>query len=383
MTLVRTMLLVPLLLAGLTTCFSEPPGERDKAQAVSEYLAEFLQATPGDAARHTERLNQLLKDNRALDRLVAWSLQYPQGFALLLPTIDNEEFTRRFSRRVVAQGKSFVFLERFAQNRAPAMSAMRDRVRQLEGRDRRTMVVGKELSHSALQRIARLNGKAAGVSWSGAAVLVTQSECRLGFITAGHNVVDRHGQLRTPLDNFRLSLADRPHKVLQVLPIQASAAPEQDWALLVAEKVRCGDHYPEAELAIAPNRRLPARGMAVGLYCFHQGERDVMPSLYQESCRIYPTDAGVLDYYANRPAGQLGVHTCLSEKGSSGCPILFQENRMTYLLGMQIERDADTGAGIARLISGEFAQALVGLQRDFGGEEALTANAGARAKDDD
>jgi len=299
--------------------------------------------------------------------LVDWSLQNPRHFTHLLPFLDHQPFARHFAERVVVQGKRFVFLERFAERGGQQLADLAEQIRLLEGQDKRVMVRGQQAVASS-PGIARLTGEADGVRWDGAAVLVAEDACRLGLVTAGHNVVNDEGELRAPLRDFRLHIGDRAHVLLAVLPVQATRAPEHDWTLLVAEKVRCGERYPGLPLAVAANRSVPQEGMTVALYCYHRGKWDVRPVLYREECRIYPTDAGVLDYYAGRPAGQLGVHSCVSERGSSGCPILLKKDRQTYLLGTQIERDGDTGAGIARLVSGDFAQALAALRRDFEGQ---------------
>ena len=89
------------------------------------------------------------------------------------------------------------------------------------------------------------------------------------------------------------------------------------------------------------------------MVCWQQGKHDLTPHLYRESCRLYPPQQA-LSIYADKTDMSLGVHTCVSEPGSSGCPLIYQVDDKTYLAGIQIEGDSLTGAGIGRLYTNGF-----------------------------
>lgn len=360
-------LLLPALLLGSISCDFGTPSPERKAELASAILGRLASQPPANwSAEKIDLLKDQLPETAVTDILIDWALRYPSRFVELLKQLRGDTFNRNFAQRIAEQGRSFVFIERFSGLKGVGVEKLLKHIAQVEQRDRRTKVPAHKLSlESPLRRIARLEGEFDGVKWQGAAVLLAQSRCQLGFATAGHNVLNGEGVLRAPPENIKLNIGGVKHALVEALPTHPPSQPEQDWTLLIADKPYCGKEYNQAELAFTDDRPLPQQGLQVGLYCYHQSSTDVMASLYQEQCRIYPSDAGVLDYYRAKPPGRLGIHTCFSEKGSSGCPILFRENQKAYFVGTQIEGDAETGAGIARLFSDEFAQALTYLQQRF------------------
>lgn len=302
-----------------------------------------------------ENLKQLVSQPSQHQLLVTWALEQPQKFASLLAVIGNDQFSRAFAGKAMEMGKSFLFLERLDPSANTEVADLLDHIRSLEHRDRRAKVSMRRLPLSSpLTRIFKFQGHDGQTQWQGAALLLAESECQLGLATAGHNLLAKKGSLRAPLEDLSVEIAGIDHPLVEVLSMQSPVQPEQDWIIAIADKVHCGKRYDRSELVISDNLRIPASGMAVGLYCFHQGDQDVMATLYQEQCQIFPTKAGVLAHYQNRSGDKLGIHSCISEKGSSGCPILYQDKGLTYFLGTQIERDSITGAGIARLFSDDF-----------------------------
>jgi len=73
----------------------------------------------------------------------------------------------------------------------------------------------------------------------------------------------------------------------------------------------------------------------------------------------------VLDHYAQKVGKPLLIHSCVSEFGSSGCPLFVEEDYSYRFLGTQIEGDSVTGAGIVRIFSDEYAQALEQVKAGF------------------
>lgn len=341
----------------------------------AQKILQQIEAAPLENWSSTKRarLRQQLFEGAVMELLIDWALSHPQSFSNLLEHLNaNKNFLQNLSKQIAEQGKSFVFLERFSARDSQEMAALLDCIKGIEQQDHRTKVTAHQQTlSSSPQGIAGLTGEFDGVRWQGAAFVLAQSECQLGLATAGHNVVGMDGLMRAPLANLSIQLRGLHHALVEVLPIHSPRQPEQDWTLLIANKIGCGRDYAEPIQSVGYHNTLPEQGLAVGLYCYHQGLQDVMPSLYAEQCRIYPTNAGVLDYYADKPPGQLGIHTCFSERGSSGCPILFHDKLDTYFLGTQIERDATTGAGIVRLFSDEFAQALEDLRERFARDDTV------------
>ena len=363
---VKVLCLLTLLLVSLA-CDLQRQSSIQSLVDAQQRLEQFVILPPANwQTASIKRLQRLCNDSEVMALLVDWALSHPQSFTVLLAHLDEQSFRQSFVQQVVGQGKSFVFMERYSELKTVDIVALLNAITELEQQDHRTKVTAHQFSLTdSLERVASFVGEYGGVRWEGAAFLLAQSECQLGLATAGHNVIDADGTMRAPLAELSIRLRGEQLTLVEVLPIQSPTQPEQDWTLLIADKLYCGKDYTESSVQAVSTSALPEAGLAVSLYCYHQSDQDVMPSLYQEQCRIYPTNAGVLDYYAGRVTAQLGIHSCISEPGSSGCPILFQNELNTYFLGTQIERDATTGAGIARLLSDEFAQALVTLRERF------------------
>jgi len=357
---------------GSLACDLQTQSPVQRLADAQQRLEQFATLPPTDwQTASIKRLQRLCNDAEVMALLVDWALSNPQPFTVLIGHLDEQSFRQSFVQQVVGQGKSFVFMERYSELKTVEIVALLNAITELEQQDHRTKVTAHQFSLTAsLERVASFVGEYEGVRWEGAAFLLAQSKCQLGLATAGHNVIGADGAMRAPLADLSIRLRGEQLTLVEVLPIHSPMQPEQDWTLLIADKLYCGKDYTESSLQTVSTGELPETGLVVSLYCYHQGDQDVMPSLYQEQCRIYPTNAGVLDYYADRVTAQLGIHSCISEPGSSGCPILFQNNLNTYFLGTQIERDATTGAGIVRLLSDEFAQALVTLRERFAQDDA-------------
>ena len=321
-----------------------------------DFIKQLDAYRPEQLSLHTiQNLQQQLSQPLPLELLVTWALDHPQKFAALMANAGNETLNTKLAAKAVEMGKSFLFLERLANPEGHVVADLLQRIELLEHRDRRSKVLSRRLELSSpLTRIVKFQGHDGQAQWQGAALLLVESECQLGLATAGHNLLTEKGALRAPLKNLNVEIGGVSHPLVELLSTQSPVEPEQDWVIAITNKTDCGKPYGSSELALADNTALPDSGMAVGLYCFHQGEQDVMASLYQEQCDIFPANAGVLDHYQNRSGNKLGIHSCVSEKGSSGCPILYQDQGATYFLATQIERDSITGAGIARLFSDDF-----------------------------
>jgi hypothetical protein len=345
------------------------PGDGASKRAIHIQVLTVLEA-PGTAAEQrgldlAKLYNRIQDKQQVADTVVSWATRHPRRFASLASHLVMEGFAEQFAASAAAAGKTFLLVERL-DGAGTAVQPVLQAMQRLDERDRRFKVPAYRLApDSPLRRIARLSANHAGQGWEGGAMLLLESECQLGFAAAGHTFADESGALRAPLESFELAFAGQSYRVAEVVALQPSVAPEHDWALLVVNKEYCGRTTAPGAVALPALVEIPAAGLEVELYCYQQGPADVAAYLYQQQCRIYPSDAGVLDHYADKPKGLLGVHSCRSEKGSSGCPILLNEAGDYQFVGTQIERDSLTGAGIARLFSAEFRLALSELSARF------------------
>lgn len=353
----RSALFLTGWLWGCVSC-DVPLKQLSDTERLIEYLEVYrLEQTllPDTPSPDTQALKKILSRPVELDAMLVWAQEHPKRFSALMAAIGNEKLNNMLSRRAVDMGKSFLLLERLDRSANDEVADLLVRIEELEYRDGRDKVSMRRLPLSSpLTRIVKFQGRDNQIQWKGAALLLAESECQLGLATAGHNLLTKSGSLRAPLDDLRIEIAHVDHPLVEVLSMKSPVEPEQDWIIAIADKIHCGKNYDRSELAMADKHQLPTSGLQVGLYCFHQGDQDVMSTLYGEQCQIFPAEAGVLDHYQNRSENKLGIHNCVSEKGSSGCPIFYQDQGVTYFLATQIERDSITGAGIARLFSDDF-----------------------------
>ncbi len=354
-------LLLGLLLLGSACAPDE--GELD-AQIVA--LLERSGETGEQRAMEFSRIYSSAQDPRRVTHaVVAWAAEHPQRFTEMASYLVRDGFAENFAASAAESGKLFLLLERLDSDDAALQELLRAMHRH-ENRDRRVKVPAYQLAaDSAPQRIARLRGTNDSRNWQGGAMLLLESQCQLAFAAAGHTLADEFGRLRAPLDSFELVVAGRSYRVAEAEPQNSPLAPEHDWVVLIADKDECGQTVAPGVLAMPAAIDIPETGLDVELYCYHQGRSDVDAALYREQCRMYPSEAGVLDHYATKKAGLIGVHSCRSEKGSSGCPLLYNQAGALHFLGTQIERDSLTRAGIARLFSGEFRLALAAIETRF------------------
>ena len=345
------------------------PDDPARERATHSQVFALLEASTGDVEQAALDLAKVY--NREQDKqqvtnaMVTWATRYPQRFATLASHLAMEGFAVEFAASAAATGKTFVLLERLDGDDS-ALQSVLQALQRREKRDRRVKVPAYRLApNSPLQRIARLSGANDSKSWQGGAMLLLESQCQLAFAAAGHTFADESGALRAPLESFELGFSGHTYRVVEVVALQSPLAPEHDWAVLIVNKDYCGRASSPGVAALPVLVDIPENGLDVELYCYQQGPADVAAYLYQEQCRIYPSNAGVLDHYADKPGGLLGVHSCRSEKGSSGCPILLNQAGDLVFVGTQIERDSLTQAGIARLFSAEFRLSLAEIEARF------------------
>ena len=348
-------------LAILSVCLVLSCGTaKDEIESATKVLDRWgrMEANPVSTA-HQKQINQLFLDAANLNLLLSWALQHPAQFSQRLSYFKEAAFYHSFAELVVEGGKSFALIEMLIGSPSLEAERLLKAIRARENLDARIKVSAQTKSSAiVLQSIIALEGETATTAWRGAALLVAQNRCQVALVTAGHNVLDGRGELRAPLSQLYLHLPGGKQTITEVFPQTSPIPSAQDWAILVANKNRCADQFESLALEPWPFQQIPEQGLDVSLFCFHQSQSDVIPSLYAEQCRIYPSETGVLKYYANQPAGKLGIHTCQSVTGSSGCPVLYNDGEQNYFLGMQIEGDRLTGAGIARLVRDDFAKAI-------------------------
>lgn len=345
-----------LVFLWLTGCSPAPEGNGD----ARTLLAGWADSEPKEMrVEQPASLVRLFSEARNKELLLDWAEQYPFRFIRLLSHLKDRAFYEQFADHVVSSGKSFTMINLLAANATATASRMLALIRQKEHRDLRTKVSGVELKRaSELQDVLVLEGESKDHFWRGGAMVVAQSSCHLAVATAGHNVLNNNAGLRTPLNQLRLLWHGKTLVITEAFPLVKPQRAVRDWVILLATKPRCDDEPDFPEIALKEQGQLPQGGLRVSLYCHHQAEHDPVSSLYREQCHIYPTDAGVLEHYKDQPPGKLGVHTCRSVTGSSGCPVMYEDSDKRYFLGMQIEGDRLTGAGIARLVGDDFSAAI-------------------------
>ena len=301
-----------------------------------------------------------------VDLLLHWGVTHS---AMLISLTRNQspQLINDLARQAVASGKSFVLIERLLAEHElqhPLLMALRSE----EERDGRMLALDTAVA-DLNRRLVSLSGRSSKTRWRGAAFIVAESRCQLGLVSAAHNLLDAEGRKRIPLSDFELGYDDESLKLVNVIAPANPYQSSQDWALLVADKPYCNEHYFSEPLAIAGPQALDATGTDVTLLCFYQGKQDTRQRIYQEVCHLNPLADNVLDYYADKEGQPLAIHGCRSDAGSSGCPILLENAGERVLLATQIEGDRQTGAGIARLVQGEFRQAIEQLAGRFAEED--------------
>jgi len=307
-----------------------------------------------------------------LEPLAQQALLSPQQFIQQfqqLSAASRTQLVQPLARYWVTQGKSFRVIESLQVLSSTEATDLVAAVRKLEQRDGRQKISDYQLtSDKVLRRVARLQGQTENHSWQGGALLMGVEQCHWFFVTAAHNVLGQDGQLRTELNRFRLSLRDAEFELTgwqAPVSSQDVLAAEQDWLILTAKGPFCDWDVHENTFAERDELVVPALGMAVEMVCWHQGKHDLKPSLYREPCRLYPPHQA-LNHYADKSAETLGIHSCVSEPGSSGCPLVRYVGGEAQLVGIQIEGDSLTGAGISRLYTQAFRRQV---QRVLGGAD--------------
>ncbi len=316
------------------------------------------------ASKPTENLVQLFSGQENITILLDWAIQHPARFIPLLDYLKDPELLERFASLAVARGKSFIMMELLAQQSSNEATLLLAAIKKIEHFDARVKVpVRDRHNNPVLQRVVAFEGENDRHAWRGGALVVAENECRIALATAGHNILGEQGELRTSLNQLRLHLKNEKLPVSEVFPLSSPVQSAEDWIILMVDKPRCskGINYPD--MALATDQSIPKTGLEINLYCFYQSGAELIPSLHREQCQIYPTRSGVLSHFTEYADGKLGIHTCQSETGSSGCPVFYIEDGTAYFMAMQIERDRPTGAGIARMVRDDFAQAVSLVQK--------------------
>lgn len=354
-----------LILGAITTALTGCGFESKPTTHQPILFDQLLQLAVTQAPEHWSgaqhrQLREQLTFPPAQIALLDWGLKNPGTFERLLQKLESDQAYIALAEQAIANGKGFLLIERFGEHQDYGIAKLVRAIRNLEQQDQRRKLTNTQVfAAPALESIAQLSGEHQGVKWQGAAFLVSESDCQLGFLTAGHNLIGAKGSPKA-LEHSQLRLKGQTYQPRLVAPYASPALAENDWVLLVADKVPCTPERFDGLSLIEEGHELNPHGEAAELYCFHQGPQDVMPALYAEACTLYPAEAGVLDLYREKPPGTLGIHGCQSDPGSSGCPLLINRPDSLSVIGIQIEGDRKTGAGIVRLIDAQVMARVTG-----------------------
>jgi|GEM_PF-1741484 len=361
-----------LLILFLTGCYANTASNDAALGELRQFLQDYShgEIAPSSAVAFMNELNPVLDQSAVFDQLLDWALENPDPFLILLEDLQDDFFQQSLAEYLVLQGKTFLLLEQIPEESDSLFIGL---LRELEETDSRRAVAMRSLSNnSAIKSIAQLYADGQGKSWRGGAYLVIESRCHLAFATAGHNIVDAQGKQRTDLENIQVELRNTRYEVIATSLRKSSQAPENDWIFLLVQKPRCGQITNEMQAGTNDFVPIPAEGLDASLFCYHQSDFTVSEYLHREDCRIYPAEAGRLAYYQDSQPNTLGIHSCISEAGSSGCPLMVDNGEGWEFIATQIEGDSLSGAGIARLLSGQY-RAELQLIRDRLVQEDLAA----------
>ena len=214
--------------------------------------------------------------------------------------------------------------------------------------------------HEALA-IGLLRGQTPSGNWVGGVVAIAQNECFIALTTAGHNLIDGEGRPTAPLSKIHVLLdaAELPVIEAHTDPQNPSTTPpEDDWAIVIAAKPRCGQEFVTIPPGLIRPTRLPSKGLPVTLACIHHDRPSLRNRTSAEQCRLYPPGQRFAGLYAHKQGEPVGLHSCTAKLGSSGCPLLSaQPGQPARFIGTQIEAHLTTGAGVARLFSDRYQRA--------------------------
>lgn len=224
--------------------------------------------------------------------------------------------------------------------------------------DQRTIL---DPSTSSLAAVGTLRGTTPEGTWVGGAVAIFQNHCYVAISTAGHNIRDGRGNPTTPLKNINVRLAGRTLPAIEAVmdPSHISThPPEHDWAIVIAQKPTCGTDFAVIPPKALHTHNIPSDGMPVAMACYHHDRAELLNQLSGQDCTLYTPGTQFDGLYAGKSGKPVGLHSCTAKLGTSGCPLITKTQNQTYFVGTQIEAHYITGAGVARLFSGEFQHAF-------------------------
>ena len=213
---------------------------------------------------------------------------------------------------------------------------------------------------SGMQSIGILRGDTPEGAWVGGMVAIAQTACHVAATTAGHNIKDGLRNPTAPLEKISLIFAGFELPVIQDLtdPYETSTTPpEHDWAVVIAKKPTCGMNFPVLTPQATTVSALPSDGAQVRMACYHHDKKELKNKLSHESCRLYAPGQQFERLYQNKQGHPLGVHNCTAHLGTSGCPLIINNDGQPRFIGTQIEAHYKTGAGVARLFDGQYVKA--------------------------
>lgn len=139
---------------------------------------------------------------------------------------------------------------------------------------------------------------------------------------------------------------------------KSTTAPENDWAILIAAKPKCGTPYRVLDPFQLTQADIPNSGLPVQMVCYHHDNAVLRNRLATEQCRLYPTGQKFDGLYRSKIGQPVGLHSCRVNLGTSGCPLVVDDGSGLKFIGTQIETHIRTGAGVARLFSEAYQQGL-------------------------
>ncbi|QGG80334.1 hypothetical protein GH975_07025 [Litorivicinus lipolyticus] len=222
------------------------------------------------------------------------------------------------------------------------------------GAGRQIVGLTERLQNAQMSSIGTLVGQTPKGSWVGGAAVIAQTDCHLAVSTAGHNIYDGQGHPTTSIEKMHIRLGALRLPVVRAVTdpaTRSTTAPENDWAVVIAEKPRCGIQFTTLDPRPIKQSQLPASGLRVQMICFHHDSRRLKDSLATESCRMYPTGQHFNGLYRSKHKQPVGLHSCKADLGTSGCPLVVSNGSQLQFVGTQIEAHPSTGAGVARLFA--------------------------------